>query len=340
MDRIAITPTVALVLAGLLAGAVAPAWAAAGGGSDEAADAAWAGVTVLMQDGWRYRDVAVYLDPHGAGLWVRRADGAERLVAAGAVARIIDADGRIVTDQVLAGEAPPAGVRPGLPPAGRREPASRAADGPPDVGWDGTRPGHVATSEQDRPSATPTAAQDADPDPRAFRVALGLEGGFGLMAGDWYNGLDARWGAGARLRVTTHERTYLGLGVRYHDLELDRSWVPVGTDDGVELGSSLLIIEATMGWASLPTDNGSRAYFELGAALVEHTLTAEYEGMEASESQQNGAFVARAGVLVPLGGALHLDLNGSWTYKGLIFSEPEEASGSLLGVHAGLTWAY
>ena len=314
-------------LAGALAVAALMAAVSAAATETASEPAAWRGVTVVLADGWRYRDVEVHPDRYGAGLWIRRADGAERLVPAEAVASIHDADGRDVTAAVLGAQSPP--------PASSRPPGPAAPRSPepgPGVepGWDGAL---VARGAGDARVGMP-AATGTDPG-RAplFAVALGAEAGFATGEGAWYEGFEPAWGVGGRLRLTTHERTYLGLGVRHQTLGV----ADVLAGGGVDVDTRLLVIEGTIGWISGGRPGASRAYLELGAAMIDHEITVAYEGAMASWDETAGAFVGRVGVLVPVGGNTAIDLGGTWYYKGLIFAEDEPA-GSLLGLQAGLTW--
>jgi hypothetical protein len=290
--------------------------------ADESPGAAadgWRGVTVLLDDGWRYREVAVSLDPRGAGLWVRREDGAERLVAPERIVAIYAASGEEITRQVLEGPLPP--VRPPRETAPVRQQPS-PPDGAAAVGWDGAR-----APERGR---DPDAAW-SHPDAALFKVAVGAEAGFAAAVGGWYEGFDPAWNFGARMRLTTHERTYLGLAVRHQDLG-------TGADYGLDLDARLLVLEGTIGWMSRGRPGDARAYSELGAAFIESEVEIGMGDDYYADSRSDGSFVLRAGLLVPLGEGVALDLNGTWLYRGLIFTEDGEDEGSLLGLHAGLTF--
>ncbi len=299
--------------------------------ADAAEPALWEHVTVVLKDGWRHRDVAVAADPHGAGLWIRRADGAERLVPRHQVASIHDAAGHDVTAAILAGEEPPpspprSGAAPPPPPvAGERAPT-------PAPRW-----GEFA-APADPPAATRPAVSGAGAGPGPgdsplFSVALGAEAGFATGEGDWYEGFEPSWGVGGRLRLTTHERTYLGLGVRHQTLGVE----DLISGGDLDVDTRLLVIEGTVGWISRGEAGASRAYLELGAAMIDHEITVASGGLESTVDRTEGAFVGRVGVLVPVGETVAIDLGGTWYYKGLIFAENEPA-GSLLGLQAGLTW--
>jgi hypothetical protein len=269
-------------------------------------DDAWHHVTVILTDGWRHRGVTIQRDRHGAGLWLWRADGAQKLVPLERIASIYAADGAEITGAVLGGFPAPAAAPDADPPPPPAAPAGEAPDDP------------------DVPGAATAGL---------FRVALGAEGGLASAAGDWYTGLGPGWGAGGRLRLTTHGSTYLGLGGRYQRLGVD------GTPRaGADAHLDLLVLEATVGWVAPGAGDRSRPYLEMGAGMIEQSFTLTADGGQDTVRERHGSFVARAGVLVPLGGFIALDLGGTWNYKGLIFSDTGEADGSLLGVHLGLTW--
>ena len=275
-------------------------------------DGAWAGVTVVLSDGWRYRDITAYLDAKGAGLWVLRQDGAERLVAIDRISRIFGPDGDEVTDRVLGGL-----------PGPQVQAAAPVVTPPPvqdddRVGWDG-----AVISDQPVVQLKP------------FKIALTLEGGYGLPTGQWYDGLDPSWSAGTRLRIGTVNRSYLGFGFRYQDYGID---LPQGAGDEFSVEAHTLIYDLTFGWMSPAASNGTMTYFELGAALLRNETNVVYGDENYRYTDGHGAFLVRGGLMLPVSRASSLDLGFSWAYKGQIFNDGGEPGGSLIALHLGMTW--
>ena len=172
------------------------------------------------------------------------------------------------------------------------------------------------------PVVTPPSVQDDDrvgwdgaitPDqpvvqPKPFKIALTLEGGYGLPTGQWYDGLDPSWSAGTRLRVGTANRSYLGFGFRYQDYEID---LPQGASDEFSVAAHALIYDLTFGWMSPAAANGTMTYFELGAALLRNETSVVYEDQEYRYTDSHGAFLVRGGLLLPMSRASSLDLGFS-----------------------------
>ena len=295
------------------------------------ADDNWTGVTVLMDDGWRFREVSVALDSHGAGLWILRDDGAERLVSLESIDQILDADGEDVTRKVLDGVPAPSADRRGVV-AEARPPRSQDPD---ETAWDGARPpAHPVAA-----AGTRRTTQQGSLLP--FKVALSLEGGGGMPTGDWYESMTESYAVGARLRIATEGRSYIGIGVRYQDLGLDMPDYVLADDEvlEVDLSAHVMMYEVTFGVLSTPVRPGATfSYIELGAAYQTNVVEADAAGLNISVSEDSGAFLMRGGVLIPVGQAASLDIGASWAYKGLIFSDTNEADGSLIGLHLGLVW--
>ncbi len=275
-------------------------------------DDAWTNVTVLLVDGWRYRDVTVYLDEFGAGMWLLRGDGAERLVPAGRVMQIVGPDGDDITAIVMSGQSPPGGAPPPVQQPGW-------AGKPTTEGWD--------------EAIVPAAQQASDPELeiRPFKLAFTLEGGYGFPMSGRYEAYEPSWSAGARLRIGTSHRSYLGLGYRYQDLGTRNRYA--NTYD-----SNLDIYEGSFGWMNGAPGNRPRSYFELGAAFIQRKVSFTTDEDMYRYSQNEGAFLVRGGVLIPFGEGFGLDLGCSWTYKALIFTDEHEPTSSLLSLHLGLTW--
>jgi hypothetical protein len=284
-----------------------------------APEGAWPGVTLLLQDGWRFRDVTVYLDADGAGLWILRTDGAERLVSPDQVARIIDGEGQDITQQVLGGLRSPR-TRSDTPPP-LVQPYRQDPEPTGQLGWDGTY------EPTDRTWPEPPSKE------LPFKLGLGVEGGFAMPAGDWYSGVEGSWFVGGKLRTVVHERSYFSLGARYQDLG-SASLYPDGYSD---FSAHILMLEATFGWMS-PTSPRSRTltYFELGVAMLQNEVQVSSGDDDYKASDSTGSFLLRTGVLMPLGQNTALDLGVSWSYRGLIFSDDYEPNGSILGAHLGV----
>jgi hypothetical protein len=272
-------------------------------------------VTVLLADGWRYRDATVSLDKLGAGLWVLRNDGAERLVPIDRVTRIVGPDGLDITGRVFSGERGP-GIAV-LPPEQADAVVAAPAELP--LAWDG--------------AAAPAATAALAATERLMKLAFTLEGGWGSPFGDWFGGNETSWSAGARLRIGTVNRSYLGVGARYQHFESS----VFGHGDEQR---HAMVYEGTFGWMSRPSAGGTTGYLELGGALLRTVV--DYSDLEDrpdhSHTASTGAFVLRAGLMVPLGGAISLDMGGSAVFRGLLFKPDDEEEAALLALHLGLTW--
>jgi len=270
------------------------------------------GVTVLLKDGWRYRNVTLYRDSLGAGIWMVRSDGAERLLDQEQISRVVDTAGNDITPQVLFGASRPIVT----PPPIEKESA---------VDWDGAyTPTPVVEETETRPT-------------RPFRHAFGIEGGIGMPAGLWYEGLEKSWLAGARLRLGVHENSYIALGGRYQDLGLDRIYDHAF--NSYKATTHLEIYDFCFGVTDEEAGrNQTTTYFEMGAALVHSEFKLEYQGNSEVHTKDYGSFVFRAGVLTPLSPSMGLDFGFTWLYKGMIFSSDDEVRGSVLSLSLGLNW--
>jgi hypothetical protein len=155
-----------------------------------------------------------------------------------------------------------------------------------------------------------------------------------LPAGAIYDMFEPSLSGGARLRIATAPQSYLGFGFRYQDYRLID---PIGQF----MQGDALIYDATFGWMSASTPTTATTYFELGAAYIDETFTLDAgddDHPTYTYEDQGGAFVMRSGVMLPFSSGMALDLGLSWIYKGLIFVDEGEPTGSLIGIHIGLTW--
>jgi len=303
-----LTATILLLLA--LAAAV-PA-------SGDSLAGAWPGVTVLLDDGWRFRDVTVYRDAKGAGFWVLREDGAERLVAADRIASVVGPDGADLTDRVLAGERGPG--RATGPATGSATVAAPAPAAP------------AASPVQESPPDPPREAVPSEQESGPMLLAFTVESGWGMPDGDWFGGQTADWSAGARLRVGTVQSSYLALGARFQQFG--------GPEGGAtEAPEDAAVYEFTFGWLSSSAPTGARLYLELGVGLIQNRyLRDEAGGIVVRRTDSSGAFVGRGGLMVPWFGAISLDLGASVAYRGLLFKRDDEPAATLPALHLGLTW--
>ena len=274
-------------------------------------DGSWPGVTLLLADGWRYREVTVYLDAQRAGLWVLRADGAELLVNPDRVTQIVAADGTDITDRVLSGQAGP-----GAPVMLQAGPADEPAGSPPER-WDGSR--------QPEPPA------DIAPPPIPFKLAFTVEGGYGWPVGDWFWDDEPSWSAGARLRIGTAKNSYLGFSGRHQE------FATVSTFD-VEFEHHARIYDVTFGYMSQPAANGTMGYLEMGVGLMQYRYGIPEDAGTTWRTESSGAFVMRGGVMLPLNQTVAFDLSASMALRGMIFAPEDEEGSAILALHAGLTW--
>jgi len=275
------------------------------------------GVTVLLKDGWRYRNVTITRDGQGAGFWMLRDDGAERLLDMDQITRVVDAAGNDITAQVLFGASRPTTSPPVTTPPPTEEPK---------VDWDGAY------------MPTPAIEEVEEGPVRPFRHAFGLEGGLGMPAGQYYEGLDKSWLVGARLRIGIHENNYIVLGGRYQDLGLEMMDTS-GYINNYEVSSHLEIYDFCFGVTNEEAGrNQTASYFEMGAALVHSEFEINWDGHSSTYSKDYGSFVFRAGMLTPLSPSMGLDFGFTWLYKGMIFSEDDEPRGSILSLSLGLNW--
>lgn len=300
----------ALTLA-VAAGLPAPA----GARGDEAAAALpasgpWRGVAVTDTQGWTLRDVTLRLAADGRALVLVRADGAEKTLAFADLAEVRDAEGRDITDGILA-----------LAPGGAA--AAAAADAP-------------APNADPEFGIAPPATAGGRPRGRGreapvFGAAFDVGIGKAVLMGDWFWGGDNGGFAQAGVRFGTSGRHYVHLVFRSQSMgSATYSYygeAPVRIDYTMRSYQVLAgLLEERLGRRGVRT----RAYVEGGGGLMEiaaHSRTGD-------DSVTRFAFAVQTGAWIHVGGDLAVDVGLHGFYKPGWLND--EAGGASAGVHVGL----
>jgi hypothetical protein len=275
----------------------------------------WDHLTLVTAEGWEYPDVRVEWLPDSSALLVTRADGARRLFPLERVAALHTADGRDVTAEVLSGSS----FQPVEPP----------------------EPVPVAPEE-----ATPAPL----PGPR-FHWALSGGGGYGVTAGDGFGETKGEQSWFGKLRLTSSPNTYVVLGARYQKLPRSTPMydLPVYVGDDIVVFSDQVELEHLfIGFGFMPRPANYLEpvpYLELGMGRVASGSSAwlfhleEREPGGGEESHRAPALHVEAGLLVPVGDILGLELGFSWIHadQRLFPAAHGGHDDDLLGVQAGIS---
>lgn len=271
----------------------------------------WLGVSVTDVNGWTLRGVTLVLAEDGRGLVIIRADGAEKALAFADVSRVVDGDGRDITDEVLTGEPAPA-VEP--EPA----PAARAADSTANPEFD------VVTPEP----RLPTGHHQPRRAPSLFTFALDAGGGLADLTGDWFWGLEDGGFVQFGARLAHAELAYLHLLYR-HQQAGTRSFATYGLQPG-DVDFTMQSFQLMYGRHTAETKAGalsSLGYFEGGGGVMR--LRADSGGEVASLTRF--AFAFQAGLWLRVTDDLALDTALHAFYKPGWLDE-SEAGGTSLGL--------
>jgi hypothetical protein len=276
----------------------------------------WDHLTLVTADGWEYPDVQVEWLPDSSTLLVTRADGARRLFPLERVTALHTADGRDVTDQVLDGSS----FQPGEPP----EPVP----------------------------AAPAEAPMAPPLPGSrFHWALSGGGGYGVTAGDGFAEANGEQSWFGKLRMVSSPNTYVVLGARYQKLPRSttvREWPTFVGDDIFVLSDQVELEHVFVGFGFMPRPADHLEpvpYLELGMGRVATGSSAWIFQLSdqapggGEESHSAPALHVEAGVLVPVGDALGLELGVSWIHadQRLFPARQGRYDDDLLGIQAGVS---
>lgn len=308
-------PTITLLVALVAAGAAL----AADGDAASTSDGPWHGVVVTDAQGWTLRGVSLYLADDGQGLVVVRADGAEKALAFADVARVLDAEGLDITDEVLTGEP------------GRD--ADDGGAGEPAVDRDGPR----ADPEFD--VVSPRAQQPAGRgrplrEPPFFTFALEAGGGVADLTGDWFWGLEDGGFAQFGARLAHSPLGYLHLVYRHQQLGIREYHDFIEDTYGIDFTMQSFQLLLGHHTAAKPTPSmRALGYFEFGGGVMR--LSASDGADVASLSRM--AFAAQAGLWFRASTDLALDLGLHAFYKPG-WTDDDEAGGTSLGLQLCLMY--
>lgn len=286
-----------------LAGALATVWPECV--AAQTADGPWAGVTVTDQQGWTLRNVTLLLSDDGASLIVVRSDGAEKELAFAEIARVLDADGRDITDEVLTGLA-----------IGDQDPEAAA----PVDGNTEFAPAPIRNSLRGR-------GRDLPPQ---FDFAFDLGGGMADVTGDWFGNTEDGAFVQGGLRLGLSDRRYvhfvvrqqsLGSALYYYGYDIE----PVELD--IDMGSYQLLIGRHTPLKSAGKLR-SVGYFEVGGGIMH----VSGEVGRFADSLSRFAFAMQAGLWLLTSDNLAVDLGLHAFYKPGWISD-DEAGGTSLGLH-------
>jgi hypothetical protein len=296
----------------------------------------WDHLTLVTAEAWEYPDVRVEWLPDSSALLVTRADGARRLFPLERVAALRTADGRDVTAEVLGGPS----SRPVVPP----EPAPAApVEAPP------ATPATPAMPEVPTAPATPETPPPL-PGPR-FHWSLSGGGGYGVTAGDGFGEAEGEQSWFGKLRIASSPHTYVVLGARYQKLPRSTPLydLPVYVGDDIVVFSDQVELEHVfIGFGFMPRPANYLEpvpYLELGMGRVASGSSAwlfhleDQEPGGGEESHSAPALHVEAGLLVPVGDILGLELGVSWIHadQRLFPARHGRFDDDLLGVQAGVS---
>jgi hypothetical protein len=268
----------------------------------------WHDVTLITRDGWEYAGVSLALTADGTGLRVTRPDGAVKTFPFSAIRSIHGPTGEDITAVIFPAAAS----------------GQRSSEGKWDRGY--KEVGYVP------PEGQPARYKP----PRRFSFALSGGVGYGIAEGNWFTGLNNGFSFLLQGRVNVGNKVYMGFTFRNQDLNVTNT-VLAEFAAGLDLDSTLREYIVAFGFHSeVEHSRQVFTYFEVGLSWMDHVFKAEYQGESESETVDEGAFSLQTGVIVPMSDQLAIDAALSWMYKGLIFTDDNEASGSVFGIQIAL----
>jgi hypothetical protein len=204
--------------------------------------------------------------------------------------------------------------------------------------------------EQPEPvPAAPAEAAPLLPGPR-FHWTLSGGTGYGVTAGDGFAEANGERSWFGKLRLASSPHTYVVLGARYQKLPRSTAmhdW-PVFVGDGVVVVSDQVELEHVfLGFGFMPRPSDVLEpvpYLELGMGRVASGSSAwffqpsDHALPGGAESHSAPALHVEAGVLVPVGDILGLELGFSWVHadQRLFPATHGRHDDDLLGIQAGL----
>ena len=291
----------------------------------------WDNVILTTSDGWEYHDISVELLDDGRSLRVIRPDGSMRSFPLSQVKSIHDQIGRDITPQVIPGwKGTPGGMPLLIQPQQQAEQYHEVGGTPPE------------TSAQRRGESLL---------PFRFRTAISAGAGMGWPRGDWFVGEVQGPSLHGQIRIALSGNVYLGFGYRRQYLRsaaVDPDFEPQPANKSHRSGglgdSHLNQWLFTLGFMPrVGSFEEGLPYLELGVARVEH-FGPRYEVNPAADAWSRTAvlakpgLVAQAGLLLPFGKGVGLDLAGTALYTGYDLSDYRSSSGKglILGAQAAL----
>jgi len=130
--------------------------------------------------------------------------------------------------------------------------------------------------------------------------------GYGIPAGDWFEGLTSGFSGGAALRCAIADNLYLGFSYKRQWLGVEDSFKEVCSEEGddcVSLDWDVHLDEFffVVGWMSPVLDDASPfAYAELGFGGIEHVMDIDASAEDRSASV--GSNETKFGMLFAIGG--------------------------------------
>jgi len=269
----------------------------------------WHDVSVTTQDGWEYTGVSVTLTDDRTALRVTRPDGAVKTFPFSAIRSIHSHTGEDITSVII-----PVVAAPG----------QQSTEGKWDRGYNEV--GYV-----------PPEGQHARfKPPRRFSFALSGGVGYGIAEGTWFTGTDKGFSYLLQGRVNVGNKVYMGFTFRNQTLNVTNT-IFAELPSGVDLGFTLREYIVAFGFHSeVQNSRQAFSYFEVGLSWMDHVFKAEYQGESVSVTIDEGALALQTGVIIPMSDQLAIDAALSWMYKGLIFTDDNEASGSVFGIQVAL----
>ena len=267
-------------------------------------------VIVTTTDGWEYYNVSVEYLAESSALRVTRPDGSVKAFALSRVKVIQDQIGRDITSHVIPGwKRTPRDTTPTTSyPAG-----SQTAQDPEynEIG---------RGVKYDKPLASEERLD------YRFRTALSFGVGYGWAHGDWFEALEVGPSYQAQARIALGGTVYLNLGYRYQELDIHPDYE---SHEGFGVDTPYLR-EYFIGLGFMPRRSHvmqAIPYLELNVGRIEHSWTPLLSDWQpgvpgddvsviATSEKVTTGLLGQAGLMMPMGKSIGLDLAVSAMYTG------------------------
>jgi hypothetical protein len=301
----------------------------------------WFNVSVVLKSGIEYLDVRIDYDPGepDKGLLLTRSDSSTINVAAPDIFMILDRDKTKITGLVLR-NADAEAYRPYDP--GRKDSGNVA-------------PNEVRAMIDGRAGTKASGRVRSMTEPR-FKLAISGGVGYGMAAGDWFEGLTNGLDLGGAVRLLAFENLYMGVRFRRQGLGVDNDLL--GTYlvcdgnyncyrfDILDMNVNLNEYCFMVGRITEPSTSRSPiAFFEVGIGGITNffkmTVSNGIDTRNADSSETKLALFMAGGGIVPFNEKVGFTLEGTMRITGsggdaIGAVQYEGSYGVLLGMNAGI----